>query len=176
MFSAEWQVLAQTFLVAVFAYAALVVLLRTSGKRTLSKWNAFDFIVTVALGSTLATAILSRDVSLAEGVVGFAALIGLQFAVTWLSVRVSRFHRLVKSRAALLVYRGKFLHDAMKRERVSESEVRAALRGHGIAAVEDAGAVLLETDGSFSIIRNIGDKPATALSDVRDFESLHSGS
>jgi uncharacterized membrane protein YcaP (DUF421 family) len=41
--------------------------LRVSGKRTLAKMNAFDLVVTVALGSTLATILLSADVSLAEG-------------------------------------------------------------------------------------------------------------
>jgi uncharacterized membrane protein YcaP (DUF421 family) len=49
-----------------------------SGKRTLSKLDAFDLIVTVALGSTLATVLLSRDVALAEGIVAFALLVGLQ--------------------------------------------------------------------------------------------------
>lgn len=36
------------------SYAFIVFVLRLSGKRTLSKMNAFDFIVTVALGSILA--------------------------------------------------------------------------------------------------------------------------
>ena len=54
--------------VGVAAYAALVIFLRISGKRTLSKMNAFDLVVTVALGSTLATVVLSKDVALAEGV------------------------------------------------------------------------------------------------------------
>jgi len=71
----------------VLAYVALVVFLRVSGKRTLSKMNAFDLVVTVALGSTLATVLLSKDVALAEGVLAFALLISLQFVVTWSSVR-----------------------------------------------------------------------------------------
>ncbi len=61
----------------ILAYAALVGFLRISGKRTLSKLNAFDFVVTVALGSMLATIILSQEVYLLEGLVGFALIIGL---------------------------------------------------------------------------------------------------
>lgn len=41
--------------------------LRITGKRTLCKWNAFDVVVTIALGSTLASAFLSQTVALAEG-------------------------------------------------------------------------------------------------------------
>ena len=59
MFFESWFGIVRVALIGVCAYAALVVMLRVSGKRTLSKMNAFDFVVTVALGSTLAT-VLSR--------------------------------------------------------------------------------------------------------------------
>jgi uncharacterized membrane protein YcaP (DUF421 family) len=60
------------------AYFALIVLLRLSCKRTLAKLNAFDFVVTVALGSTPATVLLTSDVALAEGVLAFTLLVALQ--------------------------------------------------------------------------------------------------
>ena len=65
----SWGALGRIILVGALAYFALVLILRASGKRTLSKLNAFDLVVTVALGSTLATVLLSKDVALAEGVV-----------------------------------------------------------------------------------------------------------
>jgi len=68
----------RTLVVGTCAYAALVLILRISGKRTLSKMNAFDLVVTVALGSTLATILLSSDVAPAEGVTAFVLLAGLQ--------------------------------------------------------------------------------------------------
>lgn len=58
-----WFALVRTAVVGVLAYVALIVFLRLSGKRTLSKMNAFDLIVTVSLGSTLATIALSADVA-----------------------------------------------------------------------------------------------------------------
>lgn len=60
MFFDSWATLFRTFLVGVMAYVILAAFLRVSGKRTLSKMNAFDLIVTVALGSTLATVLLSK--------------------------------------------------------------------------------------------------------------------
>ena len=78
MFFDDWFGLLRVMVVGVAAYAALVALLRASGKRTLAKLNAFDFVVTVALGSTLATVLLSKDVALAEGLRAFALLTGLQ--------------------------------------------------------------------------------------------------
>jgi uncharacterized membrane protein YcaP (DUF421 family) len=129
--------------------------------------NAFDFVVTVALGSTLATILLSSQVALAEGVLALALLIGLQFAVTWASVRSPAVSRLVKSEPRLLLHDGRMLPGQMRAARVVEVEVRAAVREQGIAALEDVNAVVLETDGSFSVIRHNGETPTTALTGVR---------
>lgn len=148
-----WPVLLRTLLVGVLAYASLVALLRVSGKRTLSKMNAFDLVVTVALGSTLATILLDSGVSLAQGVLAFVLLIGLQFLITWSSVRASRVRRIVTGEPALLFYEGEFMEGALKGNRVTDEEVRAAIRAAGCAAITDAQAVVPETDGTFSVVR-----------------------
>ncbi len=163
IFFNSWAGLVRILVVGTLAYAALVLMLRASGKRTLSKMNAFDLVVTVALGSTLATIILSRDVALAEGVLAFGVLIGLQFAVTWSSVRSTAISRLVKSDPILLFYRGAFLHTPMRESRVVEDEITAAVRQQGIASMHDVEAVVLETDGRFAVVKP-GNARATTLS------------
>jgi uncharacterized membrane protein YcaP (DUF421 family) len=131
MFFDSWAGLLRVLVVGTLAYAALVVLLRVTGKRTLSKMNAFDLIVTVALGSTLATVLLSKDVALAEGVLAFALLVLLQLAITWLSVRSERFQALVKAEPRLLLHQGRLLPEPLRRERVTGEEIRAAVRSQG---------------------------------------------
>ena len=162
----SWLSLGRTAVVGVLAYLALVLLLRVSGKRTLSKMNAFDLVVTVALGSTLATVLLSTDVALVTGILAFAILIGLQYSITWLSVRSQKVQGFVKAEPTLLVHRGRLLRGTMKRERVTEDEILAALRGQGIVAVEDVEAVVLETDSSFSVVRSSGSASDSSLSNV----------
>jgi uncharacterized membrane protein YcaP (DUF421 family) len=147
---------------------ALVFLLRVSGKRTLSKWNAFDLVVTVAFGSTLATALLSKDTTLVQGVLAFGLLVGLQWSITWLSVRSVTVERWVKAQPRLLLFRGQLRQEALQQERVTESELRAALREQGITALEDVEAVVLETDGSFSVLKQRGSS-ASALADVEGY-------
>ncbi|MFN2329940.1 MAG: DUF421 domain-containing protein [Chromatocurvus sp.] len=150
---------------AVFAYASLIVILRLSGKRTLSKMNAFDLVVTVALGSTLATVILSKNVALAEGVAAMSMLVLLQFVVTWCSVRSVNVRRMVRSEPTLLMYRGTFLREAMKAQRVTETEVRQAARSQGNAELAE-NAVVLETDGRFSVLPAQLDAIVPAMHDV----------
>jgi uncharacterized membrane protein YcaP (DUF421 family) len=162
----SWPVLGRTLIVAVLGYLVLVLFLRISGKRTLSKWNAFDFIVTIALGSTLASLLTSKNVTLAQGALALALLIGFQFAITWLSVRFGWLRRLVKAEPTLLLRDGCILHEVLRDQRVAESEIRAAVRAKGIGALEDVRAVVLETDGTFSVIRNIETDKCSALADV----------
>lgn len=153
MFFSGWDSLLRTLVVGILAYVALVVFLRIAGKRTLSKMNAFDLVVTVALGSTLATILLAKDVALAEGVLAFALLIGLQFAVTWTSIRLRWVRRLATGEPLMLLYCGEFLPAALRQARVTEDEIRAAVRMAGFDSLGQVHAVVLETDGSFSVVQ-----------------------
>ena len=89
-----------TLLGIIFGASSLYLILRISGKRTLAKMNAFDFVVTVALGSTLATVFLSKDIALAEGLFAFALLAGLQRIVAWLAGAFSSLAKTDQKRAA----------------------------------------------------------------------------
>ncbi|MEH6480187.1 MULTISPECIES: DUF421 domain-containing protein [Pseudoalteromonas] len=167
MFFDDMQGLIRVLIFGVLGYVALVFWLRISGKRTLSKWNVFDFIVTIALGSILASVIITKSVALLEGMLAFIVLIGLQYFITWLSVRSSKFASLIKAEPSLLLSNGEYCTAALKSQRVTKSEIRAAIRGAGILAIEDVAAVVLETDGSFSVLKqNNNSGLKTALSDV----------
>lgn len=155
-------VVLRTLVIGVLAYTLLIVMLRISGKRTLAKMNAFDLVVTVAVGSTLAAILLNKEVALAEGAAAFFVLFALQFAITWTSTRFHWVRRLVTGEPRLLLFRGVCLPDALRRERVAVDEVHAAVR----AAIEDAEAVVLETDGSFSVVTSGGKSGASSVAEL----------
>lgn len=162
----SWPDVGRVLLVGAAAYAALVLLLRISGKRTLSKLNAFDLVVTVAMGSTLSATLLSADVSFAEGAAGFLGLIVFQYLVAQLSVWSRGFAHLVRSEPALLLQDGRFLDEALRHERVTQEEVLAALRSSGLGRIEQCAAVVLETDGTLSVLP-AGEKPPDVLEGVK---------
>jgi uncharacterized membrane protein YcaP (DUF421 family) len=162
----SWSGLGSVALTGLLGYIVLVAFLRISGKRTLTKLNAFDLVVTVALGSTLATVVLSKDVPLAEGVLAMAMLILFQYVITWASIRVPWFKDLVKSRPTLLLSRGELLDGALRAQRVTPDEVHAVLRSRGVADVSKVDAVVLETDGSFSVLCDVDWSHASAMQDI----------
>ena len=164
----SWRSLAWTGLSGMAAYAALILFLRLSGKRTLAKMNAFDLVVTVALGSTLASIVTSDRLPLANGLLALALLIALQYGIAWANVRVGWFRRLIKSDPTLLVYRGAMLEDAMRRSRVGPDEVLSAVRSAGVTRLGEVAAVVLEPDGSFSVVT--GEHLAVGDTSLRDVE------
>ena len=167
MFFDSWGGLGRVLVVGTLAYVVLVALLRISGKRTLTKLNAFDLVVTVALGSTLATVLLSKSVALVEGVLALALLVFLQYAITWLSVRSARFQGLIKAEPTLLLHRGRLLEGAMREQRVTRAEVLAALRASGAAEVGEIAAAVLETDGSISVVPDAAQETPSTLGTVQ---------
>jgi uncharacterized membrane protein YcaP (DUF421 family) len=152
----DWSGIARTVAVGFLAYVTLVLFLRISGKRTLAKLNAFDLVVTVALGSTLSAILLQESIALAEGATALALLIAMQFVVTFISVRSERFAKIVRSEPALLVRDGAFCRAAMKRERITEDEALSAVRAAGGRGVEDVASLILESDGTLSTVLRDG--------------------
>lgn len=155
MFFQNPQGIVRTLIVGALAYVGLVLFLRISGKRTLAKLNAFDLVVTVALGSTLSAILLQESIALSEGLVALALLISAQYLVAFLSVRSSRFAGLVRSEPTLLARDGRFLPGAMQKERITENEAISAVRANGGNGIDDVAFLVLESDGTLSVaLRN----------------------
>lgn len=146
-----WPEIIRTIVVGILGYASLIAFLRISGKRTLAKLNAFDLVVTVALGSILASILLQESIALAEGATALALLILMQFLVTALSVRSASFARAMRSEPALLIRGGRSCSETMRRERITEDEALSAIRSSGGHRIEDAQTVILESDGTLSV-------------------------
>ncbi len=154
----NWHTIFRTLCVGALGYAVLVVFLRISGKRTLSKLNAFDLVVTISLGSTLSAILVQQSVTLAQGAAAFGLLILMQYLVTFLSVRSPSFGRAMRSEPTLLARDGEYCHKALQRERVMEAEALSAIRSAGGESVQDVAFLVLESDGSISAALKEGGK------------------
>jgi uncharacterized membrane protein YcaP (DUF421 family) len=114
---------------------------------------AFDFVVTIALGSSLATVALNKSVTLADGIAALGVFILAQFLLTWLSVRIPRMKTLITSVPTLLFYRGDFLWEAMIRERISEEEIFKTSRMAGLSILDDVEMIILESTEDILIVK-----------------------
>lgn len=163
----SWESILRTAIISVVAYVGLLLMLRLAGNRPLTQLSAFDFIVNVAIGSTLATVMLSKDVALADGLLTFAMLIALQLSISYLSLKSSKFNKVIKTGAALLFHNGEFLETEMDKHLLTKDELLQAIRSQGIGSLDQVKAIILETNGRFSVIKNDSQSIASVFSKIK---------
>ena len=148
-----WDPIFRIFVVGSLSYIILVLLLKIAGKRTLAQMSGFDFVITVAIGSTFGRLITADGVTLAESAAAFLLLVFLQVGFGWLDMRFRWFSKVVKSQPTLLYYKGSFLNDNIRRCRINKDEVLGVIREQGIESLDEVEAVVLETSGGWSVVK-----------------------
>lgn len=129
--------------------------------------NAFDLVVTIALGSILASVAVSPDIPLVNGITAILMFIMIQYVLTWLSVRVTAVKSLITSTPSLIFYKGDFLHQAMKKERITVEEIYSAARQKGLSTLEGIEMIVLEATGDFAIIETTTNDKETTYENVK---------
>lgn len=161
----DWESVWHVAVCAVLAYFILFLFIRISGKRTLAKLTAFDFVVTVTLGSTLSSMILAK-VTIAEGAVALALIIILQFVLAWSAKESKTLEKAINSSPTMVFYRGKFLEDAMKKEVLTKEEIYAEIRRYRMLDVDEVEAVVMELNGELTVIKKSPGASHTSLEDL----------
>ena len=149
-------------LTAIGIYIAIIIFTRIAGKRSFSKMSSFDFAMTVALGSMVATTVLSKSVSLWEGVVGIAAIYVLQLFVAILR-RFKIVQNAVDNGPLMLMDGQTILHENLKKARVTEADLRSKLREANVIRLKEVRAVVFEATGDISVLHT--DKDDEELED-----------
>jgi uncharacterized membrane protein YcaP (DUF421 family) len=147
-----WQYVPRALITACVVFVITLIVLRIGGKRVLAKMNVFDFIFSVAIGTTMAGVILQHDAGILEATVGVATLTAMQILFAVLTTHSPRMDRVINGRPTLLFRAGKFLHRELHKQRISQEELLAAMRTRGVRDFAEVDAVVLETDGTFSVI------------------------
>jgi uncharacterized membrane protein YcaP (DUF421 family) len=138
---------------AVVVYGFLLVALRLSGRRELAQMTSFDLVLLLVISNAVQNAINAGDNSLVGGIVSAVTLLLLNWAIGWATYRWRWVERLLQGRPLRVGSGGKVHLGAMRRELITLSELRSALRKQGVARVGDCEAVILEPDGTLSVRR-----------------------
>lgn len=140
------------FVVGTLAYISIILIVRISGARTLATMNAFDFIITVTLGSAFGRILTAKGVALSEAILAFVLLVALQFIVSTIESHSKFFKELVTSKPRLLFLDGEFDREFMKKSRLNREDLMGAVRKKGFISLNQVKAIILETDGTFSVL------------------------
>ena len=164
--------LSMMLITSVGIYAALLGLTRLAGLRSFSKMSSFDFAVTVAMGSIVASTVLAQTPSLLAGAFGLALLYGIQWLVSRLRRDKAAVEHLVDNEPLLVMAGEQVLEDHLDMARMTEDDLRSKLRMAGITHPKQVLAVVFETTGDVSVIRRDEDSDVWLFADVRGAEHL----
>lgn len=161
-----WEPILRILIVGTLTYIGIILILRMSGKRTLSNMNAFDFIITIALGSVFGRILTARSISVSEALSAFALLALLQYILSFIEIRSKWFKKFVNSEPTLLYYNGEFIERNLKKERISKNDLFSVVRKNRLDNLEEIAAIVLETDGVVSVIKK------SEKSQIKTYQSL----
>jgi uncharacterized membrane protein YcaP (DUF421 family) len=135
-----------------FVYVLLMVTLRVVGKRELGRLSPFELVLLMLIPELFQQALMREDFSLTAAVIAFFSLVSLVFATSLLAHRFRWMERVLAGEPAVIASGGRFVVEAMNRERVQPGEVYAELRKAGFERLSDARYIVLEDDGKLSIV------------------------
>ncbi|KRD05115.1 hypothetical protein ASE21_21130 [Flavobacterium sp. Root901] len=165
VFFQDWQTIGKVALTTITAFVTLFLFVRISGKRTLSKLNAFDFVVSIALGSTLSDMMLAV-VPAAEGAAVLFLIILLQYTFAWLARSSSKMEKLINTVPKIVFYDNRFLEKTMAREAITKEEIYAAIRSSGTDQINDVKAVIMELNGSMTVVKKSSGSGVSSIDDL----------
>ena len=142
-----WEFIARALIVYVF----LIGLLRLTGRRQVGQLAPFDLVLLLVLSNAVQNAMNGGDNSVLGGVLSAVTLVGANWTLSYLTFRSKRLARAIEGRPQVLVHNGHVYRDVMEREKLTPSELDAALRLAGCASVADVHFAVLENNGQISV-------------------------
>jgi uncharacterized membrane protein YcaP (DUF421 family) len=145
-----WEFVARGIIVYVF----LILILRLTGKRQIGQLSPFDLVLLLVLSNAVQNSMNGGDNSVAAGMILAATLIAVNWLTGMLTYRSKRAERLIEGSPLVLLHNGRIYEQALDEAQLTREELLSAIRSEGYANLNDVRAVILENDGSISVIPN----------------------
>ena len=135
----------------IIVYLCLVVFVRIFGKRELAQLNPFDLIVLLCLSNTVQNSIIGDDNSVSGGIIGVFSLLAINYLLSRLLYHMPKLNRVVEGHETVLIEHGKVDWKAMKKEALSELELKTVLHKGGLNDYSEVERCVLEPSGNFYV-------------------------
>lgn len=135
-------------------YLFIVIAIRLFGKKELAQLGVIDLVFILLISNAVQNAMVGPDSTLSGGLVAASTLFIVNYLLKYLQYRFPRFGKAIQGNATMLIYKGIILKSHLSKAKISEDELKEAVREHGVASVKDVDLAVMEVDGSISVLSN----------------------
>ncbi len=133
-------------------YLFVVLALRIFGKTELAQLSVVDLVFILLISNSVQNAMVGPDTSLGGGLLAAFSLFALNFGFKKLITRSKKVSDLIQGKEILLAYNGRLNMENLRKAGITEAELSAAIREHGVEDISRVDLAMLEVDGNISIV------------------------
>ncbi|MGA2624063.1 MAG: YetF domain-containing protein [Bacteroidota bacterium] len=137
---------------SVAVYLFVVLAIRLFGKRELAQLSIVDLVLILLISNSVQNAMVGDNTSLLGGLVAAASLFGVNYVLKTLLFRSKKLSETIQGHPLVLVYNGNVLQKNLEEAKLTQEEVDAAVREHGVAGIAEVNLAVLEVDGNISVL------------------------
>lgn len=140
---------------SIIVYLFIITAIRVFGKRELSQLSVIDLVFILLISNAVQNAMVGGNINyLVAGLVAAATLFIANYLMGELFFRSKRISKLVQGEPLMLIYEGKAIPEHLNKAKISEDELEAAIREHGVEHISEVNLAVLERDGNISVLSN----------------------
>jgi uncharacterized membrane protein YcaP (DUF421 family) len=142
----------QIVLRCIAVYIFVIIAIRVFGKKELAQLSVVDLVFILLISNSVQNAMVGPDTSLQGGVIAALALFSINFLLKQLLYRSKKANELLQGKAMILIYKGELIEESLKKSEITQEELAAAVREHGVEDIKHVDLAVLEVDGNISVI------------------------
>lgn len=133
-------------------YFLTLIIVRIMGKRSIGELGPFDFVLMASIGDIMAFLVLERDTPFHQGAIILATLAATEIILSKITFKSEKMALMIEGRPTKLIEDGKLMRDKMKKEKISDYDVKKELRNYGITDEKMVESATIEACGKFTVV------------------------
>ena len=134
-------------------YLFLFLLFRVVIRRRVGSIGMADILILVIVADASQNAMSGEYKTVTEGAILVGTIIAWNMLIDWLNFHVPALRDWLEPPPLPLIQDGRLLHRNLRQEYLSEEELKAKLREHGVEDVRQVAKAHMESDGQISVIK-----------------------
>lgn len=133
-------------------YLFVILAIRLFGKKELAQLSVIDLVFILLISNSVQNAMVGSNVSLSAGIVAATTLFAVNYVFKLILFRSKKISGWVQGNPLMLIYKGKILTPHLEQAKISQAELEAAVREHGVEGIKNVDLAVLEVDGNISVL------------------------